>query len=224
MKKSICLLSALYFSLSATAFENMVEKSDEMKVYLPNADESLTFKENPIKFLEAIQLDYHFNKYDDGLKRVEEALSHVKPLYEEDKNQVVFPAELKEGEAYKVYAGLHTLKGMMLSKRAVSHAGVNADNNDEDGQRQKAIEDMQAAEQSLKTAVEADPTSPEAYFQLGKYYTAASAGLESKEAEDAFYNAARLAGEQGNEKGSQQALAQLQLLNPNSEYIEKLSQ
>ncbi len=223
MKKSICLLSALYLSLSAGAFENMVEKNDEMKVYLPNADESLTFKENPIKFLEAIQLDYHFNEYDNGLKRVDEALAYVTPLYEQDKNQLIFADALQEGETYKIYAGLHTLKGMLLSKRAISHAGVNADNTDEDGQRQKAIDDMKAAEESLKIAVEADSNSPEAYFQLGKYYIAASAGLASQEAEEAFYNAARLASEQDNEKGSQQALAQLQLLNPNSEYIEKLA-
>ncbi len=222
MKKPIYGLLALFISLSGFAYEDMVEKTDEMKSYLPNTDESLTFKDNPVKFLEAIQLDYHFDKYDDGLKRVDEALDYVTPLYEQDKNQMVFPEVLKEGEAYKIYAGLHTLKGMMLSKRAISHAGINADNDDEDGQRAQAVDDMKAAEESLKIATSADSNSPEAYFQLGKYYQDTSGGLSSEAAEEAFYNAARLAKEQGNEKGSQQALAQLRIVNPNSKYIEKI--
>ncbi len=222
MKKLICLLSMACLGLNLWAYESKVETSEEMKAYLPNQDESLTFKENPVKFLEAIQLDYHFSKPDNGLKRVKEALEYVIPLYEEDKMQAVFPEKLEDGEAYKIYAALHTLKGMLLVQKAKLATAINANNDDADERRAQAIEDMQQAEKSFKLAVEVDPNSAEAYFQLGKYYRNVSAGLESKDAEEAFYNAARLAAEQNNEKGSNQAKAELTLINPNSEYLQRL--
>lgn len=224
--KKILLLSAALLNISfyGGAYENMapVEKSEEMMEYLPNKDLSLTFQGNPLKFLEAIQLDYHFSEFDQGLKRVDEALAYVEPIYNENKDQAIFPEQLTDTEAYKVYSGLLTLKGMMLVKNAVSFAGVNADNEDKDGIRAKAVENMRLAEESLTKAVEADPNSAEAYFQLGKYYRDAAAGLSSEDAEKAFFNAAKLAKEQGNDKGSEQALNELTTINPDSPYIAEL--
>lgn len=223
--KKILLLSAalLSISLPVLAYENMapVEKSAEMLEYLPNKDLSLTFVDNPIKFLEAIQLDYHFSELDQGLKRVDEALAYIEPIYNENKDQLIFPDELSDAEAYKVYSGLLTLKGMMLDKKAISFAGTNADE-DKEGIRAQAVENMRMAQENLMKAVEVDSNSAEAYFQLGKYYRDAAAGMSSADAEKAFYNAAKLAKEQGNDKGSEQALTELTTINPNSPYIEEL--
>ncbi|MFV0321272.1 MAG: hypothetical protein ACK5LE_02680 [Alphaproteobacteria bacterium] len=223
--KKILLLSAamLNISLSGLAYENMapVEKSTEMMEYLPNKDLNLTFVDNPLKFLEAIQLDYHFSEFDQGLKRVDEALAYVEPIYNENKDQAIFPDQLSDAAAYKVYSGLLTLKGMMLDKKAISFAGANADE-DKEGIRAQAVENMRMAQENLAKAVEVDGNSAEAHFQLGKYYRDASAGLSSEEAEKAFYTAAKLAKEQGNDKGSEQALNELRTINPESPYIEEL--
>ncbi len=222
MKKFIYLLSVFSIALTSWGYEDQVEKNEEMKAYLPNIDDRLIFQENPIKFLEAIQLDYHFNKNDSGLHRIEEALVYVAPLYEQDKNQILFPEKLKEGQAYKLYSALYTLKGMLLSQKARGFDGMKTNLEDRDELRIQTINQMREAQNSLKIAVEADPSSAEAYFQLGKLYQDIAGDLASKEAEEAFYNAARLAGEQSNEQGYKQALVKLQTLNPHSEYLKRL--
>ncbi|MFV0431368.1 MAG: hypothetical protein ACK5MJ_04225 [Alphaproteobacteria bacterium] len=232
MKKLLLLSIAVSsFSFSSYAYKNIgavehpadqeIELTDEMKAYLPNRDMSLTFKDNPLKFLEAIQLDYHFSSVDQGLSRIKEALDYVEPIYNKDKNEKIFPEQLVDAESYKVYSGLLTLEGMLLMKKAFTNAGVNADNDDPEGLRKLAIEDMQHAGRSLEKAVEVDADSAEAYFQLGKYYHEVTGDLDTSKAEKAFSTASKLAKEQDNEAGSKQALAAIRELNPESKYLEE---
>ncbi len=219
----IITLPFLSYGYSQSLEMHKIERSEEMKAYLPSEDENLKLESNPVKFLEAIQLDYHFRSYDRGLKRTQEALKAIAPIYEKDDSATPY-AQLPETTAKHLYSGLLTFEGMFNQNLAIENIGLDpdADEKMQEDKRKLAVEFMQNAESSLKKAIEINPDSAEAYFQLGKFYTNQMAGLSTEQAEKALFKAAELSKQQDNDIGFDQAKAALLALNMESPYLTKL--
>lgn len=219
----IMILPFLSYGYSQSLEKQNIERSEEMKAYLPSEDENLKLESDPVKFLEAIQLDYHFRSYERGLKRTQEALKAVAPLYEKDAPAIPYE-QLPMTTAQQLYGALLTFEGMFNQSLAIESIGVDpdADEKAQADKRKLAVELMQKAEESLKKAVEINPDSAEAYFQLGKFYTNQMAGLSTEQAEEALFKAAELSKQQDNDVGFDQAKAALLALNMESSYLTKL--
>ncbi len=202
-----------------------IKRSEEMKEYLPSEDENLQLGDNPVRFLEAIQLDYHFHSYDRGLKRTQDALKIITPIYEKDPSTTPYK-QLPETTAQQLYGGLLTFEGMFYQSLAIENISIDlkADEQTQESSRKLAVEFMQKAESALTKAVEVSPDFAEAYFQLGKFYTNQMAGLSTEQAEKALFKAAKLSMQQDNDIGYDQAKAALLALNMESSYLSKLLQ
>lgn len=230
MKKLILTIAAfsLYSFQSYGYAENMenhsVELTEEMLSYLPHKDENLNLSEDPLKFLEAIQLGYHFREYEKAIERTEEFIELAKPIYEQDRNTVVFPKKIPDMSAESLYVALKIFEGMLYHRMAIENIGLNLEANKEeqDQQKKNSINYMKKAEDALTEAVTIDAQSPEAFYQLGKFYSDQIVSGDTNQAEEAFFKAAQLSLEHGNKEGHNHAKAAIQKLNPESSYLEKL--
>ena len=83
------------------------------------------FLKNPPLYFYCIYSDYHNHKFDSGIKKAEEALREIEPLYRKNPgakvpNAKAGNARLKDDRVYKVKSDLHMLLGMLYFKKAMN--------------------------------------------------------------------------------------------------------
>ncbi len=226
MKKQYFLASVATCLISAASFAydtSSIERSAEMQTYLPSENENLTFADEPLAFLEAIQLDHHFRNYQRGLDRTSQWLEVISSLYAENPEASAHE-KLDNISAKQLYGILLTFEGMFYQQLALDNIELNpdAEPQSQENARKQAIDYMIKAGDALTKAVEVLPDSPEAHFQLGKYYRDQSAGRSTEQAEQAFYKAGELSLALDNKTGFDQAKTALIEINIESPYLTKL--
>src|SRR3990172_3892414 len=101
----LCILFAPFHTISA-----YMTHSEEKK--------ELDFLKQPIPYLEAVYMDYHNWNIDEGLAKVDRALSVVDPLYKKNPHFEFTTPQLKLKKAYQLKSVLHTLSGMLNYRKS----------------------------------------------------------------------------------------------------------
>ncbi len=124
MKKKLFLL-ALSFSISTSLVNTYAEVKDRTVHKKNEITCPKRFLDNPPLYFYCIYSDYHNHKFDSGIKKAEEALKEIEPLYRKNPkakvpNAKVGNARLKDDRVYKVKSDLHMLLGMLYFKKAMN--------------------------------------------------------------------------------------------------------
>ena len=97
--------------------------SDYSKVKTPDKpgidnNKQYDFKKEPVKFLEAAYMDHHFWTIDRGIKRVDQALSILDPIFKKNPNTKFMPKMFRHSKVYEIKSTVHVLKGLLLYRKS----------------------------------------------------------------------------------------------------------
>jgi len=206
------------------------------------------FNSEPVKFMGRIYKCYHDWKIDEGIALFTEGIAVINKIHAANPHAEIKDKGLKLNKAYQIKSTLHTLGGMLYHRKtltAVRKSGLKEDGFILDKIKAgKEITDQDLEElagkidkndlastgssyllkgkQEFLAAVKADPDNPAPHFHLAELYKTMGDSQSKQEAENHYYQSARLALKEGDPKAIDRTLDLLKALNPASPFIKKL--
>jgi tetratricopeptide (TPR) repeat protein len=232
--KRLVVLAYLFFHITYLAQQSWAEQG------LSNHGTASTIKTSFLSRLEAIYMDYHNWKIDEGLAKAQNALNDIDKLYNNNPNEELNEPKLKLNKIYQIKSVLHTLSGMLYYRKSflvskestnpiVEKLKQNKKLTDEDLAnlaQDKSFEKKSAyfkkAINEFEKAIQIDPQNPTPHYQLGTIYAPLASSGYSQAAEKEFFLAAQLSHRERDMPSALKAVESLKILNPQSNYLKEI--